>query len=383
MMGNISIHDLARVADYLDQTNDPRRTAYGNIRHKLTDIIVIAFTAALCGYEDYEEMEEFGRLKQDFLKSFLELPNGIPDESAFRRVLQCLNPRGLQEGLENWLVDVKVRQKGEEEGARLVNIDGKTIRGSGFHVVSAWIGEHGLTLGQLTTEEKSNEIKAVPKLLDMLEVKGDVVTADAMSCQKDIARKIREKGADYILAVKENQPTLHEDIKDYFEGMESGEIKELPEDLWQGAAEKGHGRVERREIRTATGLEWLEGREAWEGLRAIVQYRTFRKVKGKETIQTDQYYLSSGDFSAEEFLKYIRGHWSIENQLHWMLDIVFREDECRVRTGNAALNLNILRKMALHRLKKMKMEKKRVSAKRRMMHAALDSDFLYEALFSE
>jgi predicted transposase YbfD/YdcC len=382
-MENISEDDLARVKDYLEETNDPRRTEYGNIRHKLVDIIVIGFTATLCGYEDYEEMEEYGRLRLDFFKSFLELPNGIPDESAFRRVLQCLNPHELQGGLENWLVDVKERKKGEGAEARLVNIDGKTIRGSGFHVVSAWIGEHGLTLGQLTTEEKSNEIKAVPKLLDMLDVKGDVVSADAMSCQKEIVKKIREKGADYVLAVKENQPRLHQDIREYFEGMESGEIEEMPEDVWQGEEERGHGRVERREIRTVTGLEWLENREAWEDLKTIVQYRTFRGEKGKETVQTDQYYISSGDFTAEEFLKYIRGHWSIENQLHWMLDIVFREDECRVRSGNGALNLNILRKMALYRLKKMKMEKKRVSAKRRMMYATLDSDFLYEVLFSE
>jgi predicted transcriptional regulator with HTH domain len=195
-MKSISVRDLARVADYLEQIKDPRWTAYGNIRHKLVDIIVIAFTALLCGYEDYEEMEEFGRLRLDFLKSFLELPNGIPDESAFRRVLQCLNPLELQKGLENWLVDIKMRTKGASETARLVNIDEKTIRGSGFHVASAWIGEHGLTLGQLKTEEKSNEIKAVPKLLAMLDVKGDVVTADAMSCQKEIAKKIREQGAD-------------------------------------------------------------------------------------------------------------------------------------------------------------------------------------------
>jgi predicted transposase YbfD/YdcC len=183
--------------------------------------------------------------------------------------------------------------------------------------------------------------------------------------------------------VKENQKRLYEDIRDYFEGMESGEIREVPEDVWQGGKEEGHGRIERREIRTVAGLEWLEGREAWKDLITLVQYRTYRKQKGKETTQTDQYYIPGGDFSAEEFLKYIRGHWPVENQLHWMPDIVFREDECRVRTGNAALNMNILRKLALHRLRKMKMEKKRVSAKRRMMHAALDSDFLYEALFSE
>jgi hypothetical protein len=221
-MGKISIHDLERVAGYLEGINDPRRTAYGNIRHKMIDIIVIAFTAVLCGYEDYEEMEEFGKLKRDFLKGFLELPVGIPDESAFRRVLRGINPGELREGLGNWLVDVKLGQKGEKEGARQVAIDGKTIRGSGFHVVSAWIREHGLTLGQLTTEEKSNEIKAVAKLLELVDAQGDVVTADAMSCQKEIAKKPREKGADNVLAVKENQPMLYKDIKDYFEGMESG-----------------------------------------------------------------------------------------------------------------------------------------------------------------
>jgi hypothetical protein len=279
---------MARIVDYLEEINDPRRTKYGNIRHKLIDLIVIAFTAALCGYEDYEAMEGFGRLKRDFLKTFLELPNGIPDESAFRRVLQCLNPGELQEGLDGWLVDVNLRRKEEGAGARLVNRDGKTIRGSGFHVVSAWVGEHGLTLGQLKTEEKSNEIKAVPKLLEIVDVQGDVVTADAMNCRQEIAQKIREQGADYILAVKENQSTLHRDIKEYFEGMEKGEIGEMPGDIWQGGEEQGHGRVERREIRTVTGLEWLEGREAWEGLTTIVQYRTFRKVNGKETVQTDQ-----------------------------------------------------------------------------------------------
>jgi predicted transposase YbfD/YdcC len=374
---------LARAADFLDEINDPRRTAYGNIRHKLVDIIVIAFTAVLCGYENYEEIDEVGWLKLDFFKRFLELPNGIPDESAFRRVMQCLNPYQLKEGLENWLLDIKVRTGGEEDAARLVNIDGKTIRGSGFHVVSAWVGEHGLTLGQVVTEEKSNEITAVPKLLDRLDIGGDVVTADAMSCQTEIAGKIREKEADYILAVKENQKTLYNDIKEYFEGMESGEIRDLPEDIWQGEEERGHGRKERREIRTVTGLEWLGNCGAWQDVQTIVPNRTFRTVKGKETVQTDQYYISSGDCGAEEFLKYIRGHWSIENQLHWMLDIVFREDECRVRTGNGALNLNILRKLALHRLRKMTMEKKRVSAKRRMMHAALNEDVLYQALFAE
>ncbi|MDR0636556.1 MAG: ISAs1 family transposase, partial [Treponema sp.] len=277
-MAKISIRDLARAADFLDEINDPRRMVYGNIRHKLVDIIVTAFTTVLCGYENYEEIDEFGRLKLDFFKTFLELPNGIPDETAFRRVLQCINPYELKEGLENWLLDLKLRTKSEEEDARLVNIDGKTIRGSGFRVVSAWVGEHGLTLGQVTTEEKSNEITAVPKLLDMLDIQGDGVTADAMSCQTEIARKIREKEADYVLAVKENQKTLYNNIKEYFEGMESGEIGDLPEDIWQGEEEAGRDRKERRELRTAASLAWLENRGAWQDVRTIIQYRTFRMV---------------------------------------------------------------------------------------------------------
>jgi predicted transposase YbfD/YdcC len=361
---------------YKELANDRYVVSYEKI-----SIIVIAFTAARCGYEDYEEMEKFGRLKLDFFKDFWSCPTGYRMNQRFGGCYNCLNPWELQEGLENWLVDIKLQKKGE--GARLVNIDGKTIRGSGFHVVNAWIGEHGLTLGQLTTEEESNEIKAVPKLLDSLDVRGDVVTADGMSCQKEIAKKIGEKEADYVLAVKENQKGLYEDSKDYFEGKEQGEIEELPDDLWQGEEEGGYGRIERGKIRTVRDLERLEGGEVWEDITTIVQYRTFREEKGKERVQTDQYYIWSGDFSAEEIMKYIGGHWSIENRLHWMLDIVFREDARRVRRRNGAINLNIVRKMALHRLKKLRMEKKRESAKRRMMHAALNSDFLYQALFSE
>ncbi|MDR2630969.1 MAG: ISAs1 family transposase [Spirochaetaceae bacterium] len=204
-----------------------------------------------------------------------------------------------------------------------------------------------------------------------------------MSCRTEIARKIREKGADYILALKEKQKTLYHNTKDYFEGTGSVEIDELPEDLWQGEEEKGHERKERREVRTVTDIERPGNKAARQDVKTLIQYRTFRTVGGKGTVQTDRYYISSVYFGAEEFLKYIRGHRSIENQPHWMADIVFREDECRVRSGNAALNMNILRKTGLYRLKKTATGKKRVSAKRRMMHAALNEDFLYQALFTD
>jgi predicted transposase YbfD/YdcC len=295
----------------------------------------------------------------------------------------------LHKGMDGWLVAVKERQKEAGAGPRLVNIDGKTIKGSkekgnnGVDIVSAWVGENDIALGEMPTEEKSNEIKAVPQLLDLLDIKGDVITADAMSCQTDIVAKVCEKEAYYIIAVKENQPTLYKDIKDYFDGLESGDIPGLPDDLWQGDFEHGHGRTEKREIRVVNDISWLYKREAWQGLQSIIQYRTFRQVDGKDMVRNDQYYISNADFDANIFLDYIRGHWSIENRLHWCLDIWFREDNSRVRTEHGALNLNIMRKLALKRLRALNLSEKRISGRRRMLRAALNNEFLYRGLFEK
>jgi predicted transposase YbfD/YdcC len=355
------------------------------LRHKLADIVVTGFTTILCGYGGVDQMEWFGKLKEEWFKGLLELPHGIPDEETFRRLFERLDPKELYKCLETWLVEIKEEQK---ESGRAVNIDGKTIRGSkkgekhAIHVVHAWISEHNLVLGQLATDEKSNEITAVPELIDLIDVRGAVVTADAMSCQKAIVKKIAEKEGDYILAVKENQPTLFSNIKEYFEGMEGGEIPEIPEDVWQPPEERGHGRIERREVRTVTDVDCVESKDSWQNLQTIIQYRTIRTEKDK-TVQTDSYYISSANFYAEEFGKYIRGHWSSENKLHWCLDVAFREDACRARKNNSPLNLNILRKIALNRLRAINTERKRFSIRRRMMSASLDSDFLYAALFGE
>jgi predicted transposase YbfD/YdcC len=355
----------------------------------MLDIIVIGFTTILCGYEGFDQMEWFGKLRQEWFKGFLELPHGIPDEETFRRLFERLEPAQLQRCLQTWLFEIKGEPQNGSESGKAVNIDGKTIRGSGkagkhaaVHVVSAWVGEHNLVLGQLATDEKSNEITAVPELLDLIDVRGDIVTADAMSCQTAIVEKIRDAGADYVLAVKENQPTLYTNIKEYFEGMEGGQIPEIPEDVWQSSTEKDHGRIERREIRTVRDVAWLENKKSWRDLQTIIQYRTIRTEKDK-TVQTDSYYISSADFYAEQFGNYIRGHWSIENNLHWCLDVTFREDACKARKDNSPLNLNILRKIALNRLHTVNTEKKRFSIRRRMMSAALDFDFLYAALFGE
>jgi predicted transposase YbfD/YdcC len=228
-------------------------------------------------------MEEFGLSREQELREFLELPHGIPDESTFFRVFTRVNSGELSRCVYEWLAEVR------GGAGSAVNIDGKTIRGSGsveksaVHMVSAWAGEKEIVLGQLAAAEKSNEITAIPKLLD---IRGATVSIDAMGCQKEIAAGIRKKGADYVLAVKENQPALHHDVKDYFEGMEGGQIRELPDDIWETGEERGHGRIEKREVRTVSGLTWLEGKADWKDLATIIQCRSCRTLKG-ETTQTD------------------------------------------------------------------------------------------------
>ncbi len=213
-------------------------------------------------------------------------------------------------------------------------------------MVSAWAGEEKIILGQVAVDEKSNEITAIPKLLELIDVKGSTVTIDAMGCQTDIAEKIRKEKGHYVLAVKENHKTLYHDIKDYFEGLEQGDIRELPDDVWKTEEERKHGRIEQREVSSVTDIGWLEGKKNWKDLKTIIQYRSWRNGK-----QTDRYYISSADMSAQEFYQKIRGHWSIENRLHWVLDVVFGEDAAKVSKEHAPENLNVLRKIALSLLR--------------------------------
>ncbi|MDR2631307.1 MAG: ISAs1 family transposase [Spirochaetaceae bacterium] len=251
--------DIGGLTERIREIPDPRR-AWGNIRHKREDIFVIGLATFLCGGEDFEDMEQFGLSREQELRQFLELPHGIPDESTFFRVFTRVNSEALGRSVNEWLVEAK---GGSGEA---VSIDGKTIRGSkcgerpAVHMVSAWAGDKEIVLGQVAVDEKSNEITAIPRLLELLDIRGATVSIDAMGCQKEIAAGIRKKDAEYVLAVKENQPTLYQDIKEYFEGMEGGQIKELPDDIWETGEERGHGRTEKREVRTVTELSWLEGK---------------------------------------------------------------------------------------------------------------------------
>lgn len=368
--------EIRRLQEEIAKIQDPRRDG-GNKRHKLEDIIVIGLCSVMSCGEDFVDMEEFGKDREEWLRGFLELPNGIPDSDTFRRVFERLDSVALAESLNAWL------DRGGSSGGRSVAIDGKTICGSknathkAYHVVSAWVTENEITLGEIAVEEKSNEITAIPELLDLIDIEGDVVSIDAMGCQREIAQKILEKKADYVLALKENQPDLHEAVYTYFDWLEKEKPSDAAYDLWTSGIEKSHGRIERREIALARA-DWLEQKDAWAGLSCIVRCRSIREVGAERTI-SDRYYISSFDTSAANFAQLIRGHWSIENQLHWMLDVVFREDAARARKNHSPLNLNVLRKIALSLLKKLPFG--RLSVHKKMLKASRDPAFLSTLLF--
>ncbi|GHU60559.1 putative transposase YncI [Spirochaetia bacterium] len=375
--------DIIGLKEKLKRIADPRRQ-YGNLRHKLVDIFVIGLGTLLCEGKDFEDMEVFGRSREAELRKLLELPHGIPDESTFFRVFTRVNPKELSSCLYEWLTEA------HESTGKHINIDGKAIRGSGkgekpaVHVVSAWVGDEEIVLGQLAVDEKSNEITAIPKLLDLFDIKDATITIDAMGCQTAIAEKIARKGATYVLAVKDNQPNLNEGITDYFEGLEQGAIRDVPEDIWVTEEETGHGRVEKREVRTVTDLDWLPEKEKWKDLQTIIQYRSFRTIHG-EMKETDRYYISNADMSAEEFYRCIREHWSIENNLHWSLDVIFGEDAAHVTKDHGPENLNIMRKMALSLLRAAPSPrpeiKRKFSGPKKRFAAALNPDYMLTVLF--
>lgn len=353
---------MQRIIEKLNELSDARRQ-WGNLRHKLVDIVFIGLVSVICGGTDFEHMEDTGYGKLEWFKQYLELPNGIPDSDTFRRAFERINPEELGKILQE---SVDVREK-------TIAIDGKTICGSGnnqhsaYHVVSAWVTENQITLGQLTTEEKSNEITAIPALLDTLDIAGSTVTIDAMGCQRNIASKICDKGADYVLALKANHEILYKDVSLYFE----------TEDIGAGCstAEKDHGRIEKREYFLETSIDWLFQRPDWANLKAIGMVKTTITNMKTNTISKECRYFITSLTDVAAFAHAVRNHWSIESQLHWQLDVSFREDDSHARKDNSPLNLNLLRKEALHLLNHADLGK-RVSVRRKMSRAAMDNDVL-------
>ena len=366
------------IKKHFSKVKDPRinRTR----RHNLIDIIVIAVCAIICGADGWESMETYGKAKYLWLKTYLELPNGIPGHDTIRRVFERIDPESFNDCFLGWVSSLF-----EATDGRIIPIDGKTVRGShdrehgksAIHMVSAWSMENQLVLGQLKTEEKSNEITAIPLLLDLIDVRGSVVTIDAMGCQKTIARKIIDKNAHYVLGLKENQKSLLEDVVPYFEN--------LPPQKKEGydvekSIEKGHGRIETRTTWTTSEVPWiLEEHPEWAGLKSIAMVESIRKIGTKQSTER-RYYISSLDSNAKTLAEAIRAHWSIENALHWVLDVSFREDFSRVRSHNAPQNLAVLRRVVLNLIRQEKSFNRGVPQKR--LRAALDNAYLEKILTS-
>lgn len=348
-------------------------------KHALIDIIAIAILASICGAEHFTEMEEFGIRKEAWLKSFLELKNGIPTHDTFARVFAALKPSAFQERFVRWVQAVATATEGE-----VVAIDGKTARrshnkGAGIgalHLVSAWATRNRLVLGQIKVDEKSNEITAVPELLRLLEIKGCIVTVDALNTQKDIAEEIREQGADYVMALKENHPKLRWEVEGIFEAVAKGANADRVISMTE-SAETNHGRSETRRCWSVEAPEWLTGFAEWRDLKSLIKIEATRVIKEQQTTEV-RYYLASLAPDAERAAQAVRQHWGVENSLHWVLDVAFREDESRVRVGNAPENLALVRKITHNLLQQEKTLKRGVKTKRWV--AALDDAYLLKIL---
>jgi predicted transposase YbfD/YdcC len=368
----------AELRAHLARVPDPRSGPA--LRHDLLDILTIAILAVLCGADTWVGVELFGRGKEGWLRTFLALPHGVPSHDTFGRVFAALDPAAFERGFLRW---VRALAATGGEGPPGVAIDGKTLRRSHdranglgpLHLVSAWSTDQGLVLGQVAVDDKSNEITAIPALLNVLDLAGAVVTIDAMGCQKPIARRIRRRGGDYVLALKDNQPTLHELVAHHFAVVGDGDPAGLAPAAHQ-TVDKGHGRVEVRRCWASDDPEvlgWLDPKREWPDLRSVAAVAGERRVGGTTTVEV-RYYLSSLPADPARIADAVRGHWQIENKLHWVLDLAFREDECRVRTGHAAENFAILRHIALNLLRQETTVKAGVKAKR--LKCGWDEDYL-------
>ena len=364
----------ALIESHFSQIQDPR--ARHSINHLLLDIIVITLCATICGANDWEAVAEYGRTKQEWLKTFLDLPNGIPSHDTFSRLFARLNPEQLQSCFIQWMQAVHQVSNGE-----LLNVDGKTLRGareagnnrSFIHMVSLWSATNRLVLGQRKVDEKSNEITAIPELLKLLEIKGCLVTIDAMGCQTEIAQTIIEQGADYALALKGNQGNLYEDVRQLFEFATQQERKSLPEQF-HSTTEKGHGGIEIRRYQVMGNTQYLLGAEKWSGLRSVGMAELERRVKGQIKSIEQRYYLLSFECDVNRFADAVRNHWSIENQLHWVLDVSFCEDARRGCQGYSAENMAVIRHMAVNLLSQEK--KTKVGIENKRLKAGWDNHYL-------
>jgi predicted transposase YbfD/YdcC len=362
------------IADHFKDLEDKRveRTK----KHKLIDIVTIAICAVICGADSWVLMEAYGKIKQEWLKQFLELPNGIPSHDTFARVFAIIEPQQFQNSFLNWIKSINKITSGE-----VIAIDGKTLRHSydkgkdkgAIHMVSAWATNNRLVLGQCKVEEKSNEITAIPELIKVLDIAGCLVTIDAMGCQKEIVKAIVEKSGEYIISLKKNQSKLHNNVEEIFKtaiakGFEGFKYSEFHTN------EDKHGREEIRHYLMLSDIEEkIDPDKKWVNLQSVGMVEYIRKVNGKTQVET-RYYISSLTNDAKLLGESVRSHWGIENSLHWILDVAFREDDCRIRKDNAPQNFAVLRHIAVNALGKEK--SKKLGIKSKQFCAALDNEYL-------
>jgi predicted transposase YbfD/YdcC len=359
---------------YFRRIQDTRRCPY----HLLIDIIGIALCATIAGANDWAQIEEFGNTREGWLRRFFKLPYGIPSHDTFRRVFERIKPSAFRAAFLDWM-----RALAEVLGLKHIAVDGKTLRHSGsaakglkaLHLVSAWAVENQLSLGQVAIDEKSNEITAIPRLLALLELNGALVTIDAMGCQKDIAKKIREGGGDYVLTVKDNQPNLLVDIQACLQEAFDHEDENPRLDHWQ-TEEKGHGRWERRSYTVVHDPVGIRDQEAWQDLCVVGMCTSERSVHGQMSVEV-RYFIGSRRANARVYGQALRNHWSIENQLHWQLDVTFHEDANRERGRHAAENLAAIRKIALALLKQ---DTSKGSLRCKRLRAAYSEEFLEQVI---
>lgn len=368
--------------DFLSVIDDPR--IHRTREHKLLDILVIGVCCVICGGEGFNDMETFGKARQGWLKGFLELPSGIPSHDTFNRVFSAIDPKMFTECFIQWTETLRSKL-----GAEVIAIDGKALRracekgASMTYIVSAWATENGLTLGQVKVEDKSNEITAIPELLRILDLAGCIVTIDAMGCQKKITREIIESDADYVLALKGNHSVVHDEVRSFFDDLITPDPSltaiEAPEGMsCFESVDGGHGRVETRRYWVSSTLDWFEDKEKWEGLQSIGMVESVREIGDTRSYER-RLYLMSLPCDAEQFAKASRGHWGVENPLHWTLDVTFREDDSRARSGHAAENMASLRRLALNMLKQEK-SKPSMSIRSKRLMAGWNGDYLKRVL---
>ena len=361
------------ILDYFDKIPDPRKDH--NKQYKLSDIIFMALCAVICGCNNWAEVERYANHKIKWFRKKLKLANGIPSHDTFGRVFSMIDPSHFSTCFIAWMQGMQRVTRG-----KLVAIDGKTSRASHdrkngkspLHMVSAWVQENGLVLGQIAVDSKSNEIKAIPELLDLIDIENRIISIDAMGTQRKIAQKIIEKQADYVLALKGNQTIMHEEVASFLNDAKERGFRDVPHDSYS-TIEKDHGRIEKREYWITSDIDWFADKGKWSGLKSFGMVVSHRTV-GEETSVETRFFISSLPAEAQVFAEAVRGHWAIENQLHWVLDVVFRNDDSRIRKDHGPENYAILQHLALSLCKQEKTAKIGIHGKR--LSAGWDDKYL-------